>query len=192
MSHPACLLLLSGPLAVGKTTVREMLERDYGFSNVRSSEYLRARAAERGLPPDRLTLQELGDGLDASTDYKWLLDDVARPLFTANPGAKYWLVDAVRKKLQVEHFRAAFGGSVIHAHLTAPEEVLRGRYEERLLAKGEGVEGAYERAIDHDNERSARGLVEVADIVLNTHLHSVEAVVRGIAAFANLGLLKSA
>lgn len=186
MSHPACLLLLSGPLAVGKTTVREMLERDYGFSNVRSSEYLRARAAEKGLAPDRLNLQELGDGLDASTDYKWLLDDVARPLFTANPGAKYWLVDAVRKKRQIEHFRAAFGGSVIHAHLTAPEEVLRGRYEERLLAKGESVEGAYERAIDHDNERSARALVEVADIVVDTHLFPEQEVVRRITAYGSL------
>ena len=190
MSHPACLLLLSGPLAVGKTTIRELLEREHGFNNVRSSEYLRGRAAEKGLAPDRLTLQELGDGLDASTDYQWLLDDVARPMFAAKPEVQYWLVDAVRKKRQIEHFRAAFGGSVIHVHLTAPEEVLRGRYEERLLAKGEGVEGSYERAIDHDNERSARGLVEVADIVLDTHLHSVEEVVRRIAAFENLGLQK--
>jgi hypothetical protein len=42
---------------------------------------------------------------------------------------------SVRKKRQVEHFRAAFADRVFHLHLNGPEDVLRGRYERRLEEK---------------------------------------------------------
>lgn len=94
---------------------------------------------------------------------------MAAPAVAASPDVRRWLFDAVRKYRQVEHFRAAYGASVFHLHLDAPEEVLRARYERRLAAEGEPVEGAYDRTIAHDNELQSRALIHIADAVVGSH-----------------------
>jgi adenylosuccinate synthase len=163
-----CIFLLSGPLAVGKTAVRLELVSQHAFAYLRSSEYLRAMAKAKGLIPDRLILQDLGDSLDVATDYRWLINDVARPAIERSPEQGRWIVDAVRKTRQIEHFREAFGDAVRHIHFTASEGVLRARYEARQKVQGGAADmTTYEAAIDHDNERAARGLIECADVVIN-------------------------
>ena len=172
------VLLLSGPLAVGKTSLRDLLLADHSFHHIRSSEYLRALATAQQLSTDRLGLQEIGDRLDRETDYKWLLTEVAEPLLSAQPDVERWLVDAVRKKRQVEHFRNRFGASIVHIHLDAAEEVLKQRYEFRARHLGNYVPGAYELAIAHDNEQQSRALINVADIVIRTDISSPSSVVQ--------------
>lgn len=169
MAFPAIILLLSGPVSVGKTTLRDLLLANHGFGAIRSSSYLRELAAKHAGGTDRLDLQELGDKLDVQTDYRWVVDDVAVPAIDASPATSRWLFDAVRKLHQVEHFRDKFGHSVFHLHLDAPEEVLRARYERRLAGQKEPIADAYDRAIAHDNERNSRALVNVADAVVQTH-----------------------
>jgi adenylosuccinate synthase len=155
-------------LAVGKTAVRTELVAQHGFAYLRSSEHLRVLAKTQGLNSDRLTLQNLGDGLDVSTDYRWLIDDVARPAIEGSPNRRRWIVDAVRKKRQIEHFREAFGGAVHHVHFTASEEILRERYVTRQKEQGSDADMTpYEAAIDHDNERAACALIECADVVID-------------------------
>ncbi len=165
------LVLLSGPVAVGKTTLRQVLLRENGFEYVRSSAYLLELVAKQGEDASRSRLQELGDGLDEATDYKWVLDAVAVPAMTAYPQHKRWLVDAVRKERQVEHFRAEFGPAVLHVHLTAPELVLRQRYEGRANAFGAARDTTtYDIAIAHSNEDAARALISLADVVIDTQM----------------------
>ena len=83
----------------------------------------------------------------------------------------------------MEHFRAAFGAAVFHLHLNAPEDVLRARYEQRLVEQGEPVEGAYDRAVAHDNEQQSRGLIQFADATVETYPASSEEVLaRALAA----------
>jgi hypothetical protein len=162
------IILLSGPLAVGKTSVRDKLVLNGGYQPIRSSAYLRQFADVDG---GRRTLQEVGDRLDLETDYRWLLERVATPAFEAEPQQKKWLVDAVRKAKQIDHFRNCYGVTslVFHAHLDAPESVVKQRFENRKRSGEDSVEGVtYESAIDHDNERSARGLKHVADKVYDT------------------------
>lgn len=166
---PKTLLILSGPIAVGKTTLRNWLVSNCGFCSLSSSTYLRAIATERGLLPSRTNLQILGDDLDDETDFRWVVDAVAVPAIRSKPSVSRWLFDSVRKRRQLEHFRAAFGESVLHAHLTAPEPVLRARFEQRKDSDTRGVDAAgYESAISHPNELEARSLVLTADIVVDT------------------------
>ena len=73
------LLLLSGPVAVGKSGVANTLIKSHGFTSIKSSTYLRSKAASDGLNESRTVLQEAGDRLDSETDFKWLIDDVAVP-----------------------------------------------------------------------------------------------------------------
>ena len=162
------LVLLSGPVAVGKTTLREQLVSLYGFDYVRSGRYLLNMARELRREGTRSELQNLGDDLDAKTDFRWLLDDVALPGFRSNPTIENWLVDAVRKSRQIEHFRDTFGEAVVHVHLTAPEIVLRTRYEaRRATSDGTGDQTPYERAVAHPNEVASRSLIDSSDSVID-------------------------
>jgi adenylosuccinate synthase len=163
------LVLLSGPVAVGKTTLRQVLLKEHGFAYVRSSAYLMEVAAKQGEGTARSSLQEIGDGLDETTDYRWVLDAVAIPAMTACPEHRRWLVDAVRKERQVQHFRAEFGAAVLHVHLTASEAVLQHRYDARATDLGAaGDTTPYAVAITHSNEIAARSLISLADLVIDT------------------------
>lgn len=166
MVVPEVLVLLSGPIGGGKTTLREELITAHGFKPVRSSGFLRQLAAQRGWADNRTNLQNLGDELDSHADYRWLIDQVCRPAFAADPSHRCWLIDAVRKQRQVEHFRATFDDAVVHVHVTAPEVVLRKRYEAR------GDPTPYDVAVRHDNEIASRSLGEMADIVVDTSIES--------------------
>lgn len=184
MSQPLKLsvVLLSGPVAVGKTTVTASLVTRLGFERVRSGAFLQQAAQRLGRPSDRAGLQALGDEYDESTDYRWLVDDVAKPLVSSKPRQMRWLIDAVRKQRQVQHFRDAFGESVAHVHLTASEETLQSRYEARVAA-GEEYLGStpYVLAIAHPNEIAARNMLVIADVVLDVEGKSLHSVVNEIA-----------
>jgi hypothetical protein len=99
------LLLVSGPLAVGKSTIATELVDLYEFFRIRSGAYLSNLADRLKLDGSRFGLQCLGDKLDSETDYRWLITDVAEPTILAYPEVKYWLLDCVRKERQVTHFR---------------------------------------------------------------------------------------
>ena len=164
------LVLLSGPTAVGKSTVANALINHHGFASIRSGPYLKSRATTLCKSPNRTELQELGDSLDKKTDYTWLINDVAIVALQAAPDQDRWLLDCVRKERQIRRFRERYGAAVLHVHLTAPEEVLRARYEERLAAGGEYAGNTpYPAAAAHPNEISARSLVDVADLTIDLH-----------------------
>lgn len=178
------LVLLSGPIAVGKTSVRQALLASYGYDHVRSSAYLVELAGKLSEGETRTSLQDLGDRLDKETDYRWVLDQVARPAFAAHPCKLRWLVDAVRKRRQVEHFREAFGARVLHVHLNAPEDVLQQRYAARVATAKEIT--PYGVAIQHENEAASRDLIHVADLTLDTSVATPQELARKVAAIAEL------
>lgn len=154
-------------MAVGKTAVADALIQTFQLRKISSSGYLRAVAAERGLPDTRTALQELGDLLDKQTEFAWLVDTVAQTNTASAPEQLNWFVDAVRKPEQVGHFRAKFP-HVLHAHFTAPEEVLRERFSKRARAGDNvGINDTYERSVAHPNERAARDLGAIADLEID-------------------------
>jgi adenylate kinase family enzyme len=157
------LLLLSGAIGAGKTSVADVLKARYQFKKISSSGYLLSLILPDELREGdqrRRQLQELGDRLDEETDFRWIVDPVARDAIEQSPEVRNWLIDAVRKRKQVEHFRSHFGPIVRHIHLTAPEKVLRARYTDRR--------GEYDKAIAHPNEVNARSLEAIADRVIDT------------------------
>ena len=166
------LLLLSGPIAVGKTAIRQSLVANHGFDYVRSGQYLMEMADRRSIDAKRISLQDLGDELDLKTDFRWLLDDVAIPAFRDKPHMKRWIIDAVRKPRQVTHILGVDQCPlVLHAHLVAPEETLEKRYEERRAKQANPLDvSPYAVAINHPNEKSSRQLISIADAIYDTSL----------------------
>jgi AAA domain len=165
------LLLLSGPIAVGKTAVRDELVANHGFDYVRSGGYLTEMANKRSLVVGRTSLQDLGDQLDLETEFHWLLDDVIVPALNEKFEVDRWIVDAVRKPEQVKHIRQMVGGPVVlHIHLTAPDPVLERRYEARRAMPQKVDSIPYHVAIKYPNETISRSLYEIADEVYDTEL----------------------
>lgn len=160
------IILFSGPTGVGKSAVATVLIQNHRFMKISSGQYLKELAEWNHQEASRTGLQHLGDTLDTQTDYRWLIDEVARESILAYPQQHLWLLDSVRKSKQVAHFRDAYGPRVRHIHLTAPETIIRQRYEGRLKNGGEYVgKTPYDVAVAHPNEVEARSLIEIADIV---------------------------
>lgn len=178
----AAVVLLSGSVASGKSAIATVLLDRHGFRPISSGAHLRQLAEGKGLPPDRITLQELGDQLDVASDFSWIVDDVASRAVASSPDQLRWLVDAVRKRRQVEHFRQRFK-SIWHVHILAPESILRQRYVARLMSQGvsEELAGAeYDRAVAHPNEQEARSLGTIADVQFDTSSMSPERIAAAI------------
>jgi adenylate kinase family enzyme len=156
------MLLISGAIHAGKSTLAGQLQGKYGFSRISSRKYL-ATFLPTDIKADseaaRELLQEIGDRLDRETDYRWLVDPVAEEQIADARGTENWLVDAVRKARQVEHFRSTFP-RVLHVHFTAPEAVLIARHAESA--------DHYAKRIAHPNEVSARSLGLIADQTFDT------------------------
>lgn len=176
------LVLFSGPVAVGKSAVASVLIENHGFARIRSGPYLQELATQLGKGHSRAELQGLGNELDVETDYRWLIDQVAASAIFANPDRELWLLDSVRKERQVLHFRDRYGPRLLHLHFTAPEKVLRARYEQRMALGGEYAGNTpYSTASKHPNEQSARALSASADCVIDLHQTSPDEAANAIA-----------
>lgn len=166
------VLLLAGPIGVGKSSVVELLVASHGFQRISTGTHLAKILESRGREVTRKAQVELGDQLDLDTDFEWVVRDVARTALTANPSHSLWIFDSVRKRKQVEHFRRWAPNHTLVAYLSASEETLRARFDRRNRVSDQQAD--YETAIDSDNEREARSLSVLADVVLQTDYSSPE------------------
>src|SRR2546428_9442405 len=110
------IIVLSGPVASGKTTLGDTLVERYGFKLQKTRELIRIfqkTDLERG------ALQVGGDALDRKTQGRWVANALGRALLDL-PADATVLVDSVRIEAQVKAIRQAFGPHVTHVHLTAP------------------------------------------------------------------------
>lgn len=168
------LVLLSGAVTAGKSSLAAALVGNHGFRKISTSGYLTETAAAQGLENRREILQSLGDRLDEETDYSWPIN-VAKRLIEDGQHDGPWLLDAVRKDRQVLHFRGAFG-RVLHVHVTAHEVVLRARYLVRQGSKdSRDAQGTYDDLVKHPNEVSSRALQFIADLVVDSNSKSAAA-----------------
>jgi adenylosuccinate synthase len=171
------LLVMSGPICAGKSTLAEGLQRRYGARRLSSRQLLQQRVKDTGA--GRLSLQAAGEELDRETQGRWLAESL-RPL-VEQPGGPL-VVDSVRIRLQVEALRQVFGSRVVHVHLTAPAGLRERRYDARRAASGQDTEGAsFARVGEDATERAVEGLADVADLVLDTSRLPAEAVLVRVA-----------
>ena len=162
------MVLFSGEICSGKSMVANALVKKFGFVSVSTGRHLVEQAEKEGLSPDRRTLQELGDRLDDATGGHWLVELAESYLNTGN-GTPKLLLDSVRKDFQATIFRETYGGRLIHAHLTAPDKVLRMRFDARRQ-DGHGYDQfvSYEMAKESPTEARVRLLALLADRIFDT------------------------
>src|SRR5690348_7924443 len=107
------IVLLSGPVSSGKSTLADALIQQAGFELIKTWEMLTERAPE--VARERSALQKLGEQLDIDTKGDWVAVDLSRRARTLAEQAMI-VVDAVRIPGQVEAVRRSFGSRVIHVH----------------------------------------------------------------------------
>jgi adenylosuccinate synthase len=158
------IILLSGSVASGKTTLGEHLGVRFGFRCFKTRELIHSLL---GTELDRRALQEAGERLDRSHGGEWVATALAQ-LTGELPGDAMVVVDAVRTVSQADAIRRAFGKKVTHVHLSAPKAVLAARYMRRR--KGALKElGSYAQVLKSATERRIDELESVADVVIDTN-----------------------
>lgn len=194
MAQRKLILLLSGEIGSGKTTLALQLEREYQFKILRTREILDDLASKKARNQiiDRSFLQKLGANLDDKESGRWVLNFFQKTFSLELESEQFYVVDSIRTLKQIEHFRKAYSYSVFHLHLTASPECLQKRFllrEEINQLPTPKAAAKYSSAKNDDTEKNISLLGSEADVTINTQLCGEKDVLVRTAAI--LGLLPS-
>lgn len=201
------VVVISGQVGAGKSTLAQGLADDYGAVHVSTKELLLLTAERRGdaLEHARLALQKYGAQLDDETDGRWVAAAVSAKISGASTAghaveqpdelmgdqpAGLYVVDSVRIKKQIDHLRDALGADIVHMHLYSSNTVLAERYANRGEVSGLKELSSYEEVAKDPTERGVAELRDDADVAIDTERSNVADVL--IRAAAALGLLPDA
>ncbi|MFW7355993.1 MAG: adenylosuccinate synthetase [Brucella sp.] len=175
------IIVLSGPIAVGKTVFAEELMRRYPCEKLSTRNYI---ITVKHVPNERKALQDAGAALDRETGGAWVSDAASKTILPLDK--KFLLIDSARIPGQVEYLRKCFGReNVHHIHLTAPRDVLIERFEKRPVHLREAP--TYDDAVIDQTEAQVDRLSDIADIVVTTEKFDIKSCVT----FATTGILSS-
>ena len=167
------IILLSGPIASGKSTLAKALVSHYALEIIQTRELLSERLARSGRL-DRLDLQAEGDQLDLRTRGQWVRDELECCL-QEMPRSASIIVDSVRKQSQINAIRETYGSIVWHIHLTAPVAILAKRYIDRARETcSRELHRQYEDVRINETEQLVDQLQESADLVIDSSLFGLE------------------
>lgn len=168
MAKPVQIIVLSGPVASGKSTLTQHLVDKIDAVVIKTRDLILERLP--GTKEERRALQAAGEGLDRADGGAWVQEALARLVERhsdgGSQGGKVFVVDSVRIPGQVEGIRKAFPSYVHHIHLTANLDELSTRYLGRS-AKTKEL-GDYKKVRRNKTEKAVEELASLADIVVNT------------------------
>jgi adenylosuccinate synthase len=168
------IVLLSGSVASGKTALWQKLTKSFPAERIhvlRTKNVMRELASKRlgrELPAERRAMQDFGDQLDRDTSGQWVRDALTSLVneYVGTEASPIFVVDAVRILRQVKAIREAYGYSVNHIHLKAPEHELAARYKRR---SGDLRElKSFRDLVKNPTEAAVNELEKSADIVVDT------------------------
>jgi adenylosuccinate synthase len=171
---PFQIVLISGSVASGKTTLVRELAKAFPYERIhvlKTKDLLVDLALKRlGTPllPERRALQEFGDRLDRETHGRWVRDALISLVnrHMTVEAAPIFMVDAVRILPQIKAIREAYGFSVTHIHLKAPQEELAERYKHRDSGLKELK--SFKEVEKNATEERVQELEKTADVVIDT------------------------
>ncbi|MEM6108472.1 adenylosuccinate synthetase [Mycobacterium sp. 050272] len=183
------MVVVSGPVGAGKSTLAESLAYRYGAVHVRTSDIMRDIAVSRGesLPDERRAMQDFGDRLDADTDGSWVSDWLSEKIADEEITGELIVIDAARRAAQIERLRDAY--PVTHIHVHAPEAELSRRYSARVSGLQEL--DSYAEVRKNATEDQVTELASEADVSIDTQLCTIDDVEARAAAALRLTSARS-
>lgn len=165
------IILLSGQISSGKSTLANGLSNYYGMPIFKTSEVIREQLhplKELG----RRALQDAGDRLDVKTDGKWVYTELQK-WKKDHESAKGVIVDSVRINEQISAISDEYWPNVLHVHLTAPKEELKDRYEQKVK-RGSDESVSYDQVKENSTEKEIETLTKSADLVIDTKRSTIQ------------------
>lgn len=191
MGDRKVIIVISGEICTGKTTLADNLERVFHFKRCKTKEGLTHFAEKElaGKVPERGFLQKFGEKLDSDGGGKWVLDYFQHLYYPDFDKHNFYVIDSARILPQIEHIRKAYNYFVHHIHLTAAPQ----RLEQRFYRRGEISElpeieqhNKYERYKADPTEQQVPTLQNDADLVIDTDKCSTEDVLIRVASYFRL------
>src|SRR5262245_50940492 len=176
------IVVLSGPVSSGKSTLAVLLHDRFGAVVVKTLEMLQSLSpeTERG----RTEFQELGEQLDSKTGGDWVLTELARRVNDLPENACV-IVDSARIEGQISAIRRGYGKRVVHIHLNASQKELARRYKHRPSGTFKELT-SYVEVLKNKTESLVPELAQIADVVIDTDRCTEEDVL--VRAASHLGL----
>ena len=186
------IVLLSGRVASGKSTLWQQLTTRFPREHIhvlKTKNLVRELALKslgRDLPAERRAMQDFGDKLDQDTNGQWVRDGLTSLVnqYISTEPSSVFIVDAVRVRSQIKTIRKAYGFSVNHIHLKAPEEELAARYKHRVSDMQELR--YFKDVADNPTEAAVHELEKSADVVIDTRACTPEDVLVKAATYLGL------
>lgn len=197
MGEKKVILVLTGEISTGKSTLTEKLETRFGFKTCKTRDGLNyfARKKLKGKEPDREFLQKYGTELDVQGDGKWVLEYFQHLYGSDFDANSLYVIDSARIISQIKHIREAYSYFVFHIHLEANAKTLEQRFFERgeIKEMPEAKQAEKYKGYKADGtEKQVPKLREEADLVIDTDRCNVEDVfVRVVSFFKLLPPLKN-
>lgn len=162
------ILVLSGPIASGKSSLCQDLITRFEFIELKTNELLKKLASGK-IKSEREALQTFGDSLDKKTKGGWVRDGLTELIKThPSPSNSMFVIDSARIEAQIESLREAYGNAVVHFHLTAPLKILTNRFNKRRK-KSFKEASSYEQVQKNATEKNTEKLEKIADVVIDTN-----------------------
>lgn len=182
---PQRIILLSGQVCAGKTTLAALLASRFSVRHVKTSECI--KALRPNVPSERRAMQKAGESLDRETKGAWVLEALRKHLGADGEHQSDAIVvlDSVRIQGQIGAIRRGYGNRVVHLHLDAPVLVLSARYQKRPRSDIKELKN-YKEVLANPTERGVKKLAKIADVVIWTDRCTADDVLLRAASHAGL------
>lgn len=158
------VVLISGRICTWKSKLAQKLSEKRDYQLISTSSFLKGIANSNGGSTDRISLQKLGDKLDNETKFRWVFDHISTKV--ENTTERCWfVVDHLRHKEQLLHFRNQNDFEIVHVHLFAKPHFLKSEFERRTRDNQDSDTQTFEDADPlHGNDEDIEWFKKDADV----------------------------
>ncbi len=191
MGNRKIILVLSGEICSGKTTLAKNLVEQYDFKycETKAGLPLFLNKKLKNKPLDRTLLQKYGEELDTKYDGNWVLRYFSQLFENDFENHNFYVIDSCRIDNQIKHLRDAYSFIIYHIHLKASAKSLEDRFYKRAELKdlsGKQVKERYLEYKSNPTEKQVNSLEKDADLSIDTDKCNVQDVLIRVASFLRL------
>jgi len=176
------IIVLTGEICAGKSTLAKGLEDRFGFDILRTRDAIKHYAKKdfkvKRNEDERRFLQRVGESLDNRTGGDWIISYFQSEI---NKSDRI-VVDSIRIAAQIDSFRNSYGHqNVFQVHLFAPDKILERRYFDRENWQYHDLTAIndYTQYKQNATEIGVKKLIDDADLVIDTeHLSPEDNLIR--------------